>query len=93
MAQAAFYTLGEFGEMRDAVIATMDTGNRTWDNELIPADRLEKALRGACEWLGGLAAHHVRNGPGPRRPAGARFHRQHVAVPVVPLPGGLPAGG
>ena len=65
VAQAAFYTLGEFGEMRDAVIATMDTGNRTWDYEVIPADRLEKALQDACAWLGELAAHHAQNGPDP----------------------------
>ena len=65
VAQAAFYTLGVFGQMRDAVIAAMDTGNRTWAYELIPADRLEKALQDACEWLGQLAAHHVQNGPDP----------------------------
>ena len=65
VAQAAFYTLGTYGEMRDAVIATMDTGSRTWDWELIPADRLEKALQDACAWLGELAAHHVLNGPDP----------------------------
>ena len=63
VAQAAFYTLGEFGEMRDAVIATMDTGSRTWDWERIPADRLERALQDACEWLGEVAGHHVLNGP------------------------------
>ena len=65
VAQAAFYTLGEFGEMRPAVIATMDTGNRTWDWERIPADRLEKALQDACAWLGELGAHHFMNGPDP----------------------------
>ena len=65
VAQAAFYTLGEFGEMRPVVIATMDTGSRTWDFERIPADRLETALRAACAWLGDLAAHHVQNGPDP----------------------------
>ena len=65
VAQAAFYTLGEFGSLRDAVIATMDTGDRTWDWERIPADRLEKALQDACRWLGELAAHHVQNGPDP----------------------------
>ena len=63
VAQAAFYTYGKFGGWpRDAVIATMDTGNRTWDYEVIPADRLERALEDACKWLGDLAAHHVRNG-------------------------------
>ena len=65
VAQAAFYTLGEFGQIRDAVIATMDTGSRTWDFERIPADRLERALQDACEWLGEVAAHHVLNGPDP----------------------------
>ena len=65
VAQAALYSLGEFGDMRDAVIATMDTGNRTWDYERIPAERLEKALQDACEWLGELDAHHVQNGPDP----------------------------
>ena len=61
VAQAAFYTLGEYGEVRDAVIATMDTGSRSWDYEVIPAVRLERALRDACERLGELAAHHVLN--------------------------------
>ena len=65
VAQAAFYTLGEFGEMRDTVIATMDTGARTWDYERIPADRLERALQDACAWLGEVGAHHVQSGPDP----------------------------
>ena len=65
VAQAAFYTLGTYGELRDAAIATMDTGGRTWDYEVIPADRLERALQDACKWLGELAAHHVQNGPDP----------------------------
>ena len=65
VAQAAFYSLGEFGDLRDAVIATMDTGSRTWDHEVIPAKRLERALQDACAWLGELAAHHVQNGPDP----------------------------
>ena len=65
VAQAAFYSLGEFGDLRDAVIATMDTGARTWDWERIPAARLERALQDASEWLGELAAHHVQSGPDP----------------------------
>ena len=65
VAQAAFYTLGELGDLRDAVIATMDTGNRTWDYEVIPAVRLERALQDACAWLGEVGAHHVQNGPDP----------------------------
>ena len=65
VAQAAFYALGQFGDLRDAVVATMDTGARTWDWERIPAERLEKALQDACEWLGELAAHHIQSGPDP----------------------------
>ena len=65
VAQAAFYTLGIYGDVRDAVIVTMDTGNRTWDHEVIPAKRLERALQDACEWLGELSAHLVQKGPDP----------------------------
>ena len=65
VAQAAFYTLGEFGDLRDAAIATMDTGSRTWDYQVIPAQRLERALQDPCERLGELGAHHVQSGPDP----------------------------
>ena len=44
VAQAGFYTLGTFGELRDAVIAVMDTGSRVWDYEAVPAERVGKAL-------------------------------------------------
>ena len=64
-AQAAVYTLGQFGEMRNAVIACMDTGNRTWDHEVIPADRLERALQDANRWLEPLTDHHALHGPDP----------------------------
>ena len=65
VAQAAFYSLGHFGDLRDVVIATMDTGGRTWDYEVIPAERLERALQDASRWLGELSAHHVQTGPDP----------------------------
>ena len=87
VAQAAFYTLGEFGEMRPAVIATMDTGNRTWDWERIPADRLEGSLQDACAWLGELGAHHVQNGPDPDALPERDFTATQLAVPKLPLPG------
>ena len=63
--QAAVYSLGSFGEMRDAVIATMDTGNRTWDYEVIPAERLGRALHNAGRWLSPVAEHHALHGPDP----------------------------
>ncbi len=65
VAQAALYTLGTYGDLRDAAIATMDTGDRVWDYEVIPAHRLERALEDACAWLGELAAHYVQHGPDP----------------------------
>ena len=81
VAQAAFYSLGEFGDLRDAVIATMDTGARTWDWERIPAGRLERALRDAHAASGsvslplttskaGLTPTRCRSGTSPQ-PAGS----------------------
>ena len=64
-AQAAIYSLGQFGEMRDALIACMDTGNRTWNHEVIPAERLERALQHVSRWLEPLADHHALHGPDP----------------------------
>ena len=63
--QAAFYTYGAFDQARDVVIATLDTGNRVWDYEVIPAHRVERAFEQACARLGELAAHHLVNGPDP----------------------------
>ena len=65
VAQAGFYTLGTFGELRDTVIATMDTGSRQWGYEVIPAERVGQALERASEWLGQLGAHLVLYGPDP----------------------------
>ena len=62
MAQAAFYSYGTFGEARDVVIATMDTGSRQWDFEVIPADRVAEAFHRACERLGALSTHHLLHG-------------------------------
>ena len=65
VAQAACYTLGLFGECRDVVIATLDTGSRRWDYELIPAERVEQAWRRATSRLKELADHFDANGPDP----------------------------
>ena len=63
VAQGAFYSYGTFQEPRDVVIATMDTGSRQWDFEVIPAKRVAEAFHRACERLGALGAHHVLHGP------------------------------
>ena len=65
VAQAACYSLGLFGECRDVVIATLDTGARQWDYEVIPAARAERAWRNASGRLEALAEHHALSGPDP----------------------------
>ena len=65
VAQAACYSLGLFGECRDVVIATLDTGSRKWDHEVIPAARVARAWQRAGDWLDLLADHLDANGPDP----------------------------
>ncbi len=65
VAQAACYSLGLFGEHRDVVIATLDTGSRRWDHEVIPAARVKRAWQRAGDWLDVLADHLQANGPDP----------------------------
>ncbi len=65
VAQAACYTLGLYGESHETVIATLDTGSRRWDFEVIPADRVERAWDRACERLAPLAERYETCGPDP----------------------------
>ena len=65
VAQAALYTYGRFGEARDAVIAVLDTGDRAWDYETVPAERVEDALERTRAWLAPLGAHLAAHGPDP----------------------------
>ena len=65
VAQAACYSVGLYGECRDVVIATLDTGSRTWDHEVVPAKRAERAWRHATGRLEALAGHHAIHGPDP----------------------------
>ncbi len=65
VAQAACYSLGLFGEPREVVIATLDTGARRWDYELIPAARVERAWDNAVDRLATLVEHHAVSGPDP----------------------------
>ena len=65
VAQAACYSLGLFGEVRDIVIATLDTGARRWDYEVIPAERAERAWDAACRRMSALVEHHDACGPDP----------------------------
>ena len=65
VAQSACYSLGLFGEVRDVVIATLDTGSRKWDHEVIPAERVERAWHRVGDRLRELADHFEANGPDP----------------------------
>ena len=65
VAQAALYTYGRFGEPRDAVIAVLDTGDRAWDSETVPAERVEEALERTRAWLAPLGDHYATHGPDP----------------------------
>ena len=63
VAQAGFYSAGLFAEVREVVIATMDTGSRQWDYEIIPAERVAQALESTKARLAELVGHYVENGP------------------------------
>ena len=65
VAQAALYTYGLYGEARDTFLTVMDTGARTWDTEVIPAERVEHALERTREWLAPLGAHYATHGADP----------------------------
>ncbi len=65
VAQAARYSLGLFGEVRDVVIATLDSGSRRSDHEVIPSGRVERAWEQACRRLDTLADHYEACGPDP----------------------------
>ena len=73
VAQAAIYSHGRFGQARDVVIATMDTGSRQWDYEVIPARRVTAALAKARDWLAPLAGHLAAAGPDPDALPGRDF--------------------
>ncbi len=65
VAQAACYSLGLYGECRDVVIATLDTGSRRWATERIPAARVEHAGRRATDRLAPLVGRYETCGPDP----------------------------
>ncbi len=65
VAQAAVYNYGTFGHARHVVISTMDTGARIWDYEIIPAERVTRALERTRAWLAPLTEHLTAHGPDP----------------------------
>lgn len=65
VAQAASYSLGLYGECRDVVIATLDTGSRSWGYEVIPAERVHRAWLRTGDRLAPLADHLEAQGPDP----------------------------
>ena len=55
--QSAVYTLGLFGEYRPAVIATMNTDERTWETEVVGTDSMARAVADADARLSEFLGH------------------------------------
>ena len=92
VAQAAIYTYGSFGEARDVVIATMDTGSRQWDYE---GDTRSPGCAGPGSRQVVAVSSDRASRPARRRPgrsAGAGFLCHQLAVQILPLSEHLPAG-
>ncbi len=85
VAQAALYTYGLFGEARDAVIAVLDTGDRAWDSETVPAERVEDALERTRAWLAPLGAHYAAHGPDPEALPERDFEAGHWRCSSCPF--------
>ena len=64
--QVAVYTVGLLGGERDAVIATMNTGERVWEHEVISARRVSRALSVAASRLSALPGAVASGSPPPR---------------------------
>ena len=77
VAQAAIYTHALFDESRDVVIATMNTDTRQWDYEIIPAERVGRALERARHWLSGLEDHFAEYGVEDDYPPARDFAQNH----------------
>ena len=90
VAQAALYTYGTFGEPRDAVIAAMDTANRTWDYEIVPAVRVGDAFHGAKARLYALSENYAPARGGPGGSAGEGLHSRATGA-ATPAPTSAPA--
>ena len=84
VAQAAIYTMGLFGEARDAAIVTMDTGSRTWDYEIIPARRVLEAYENVCSRLAKLGEHHDRHGRDAQVPPERDFDEDSIQCRYCP---------
>ena len=64
--QAAIYSMGLFKDERDVIITTLNTAEREWDTERVPAERVASLLGEAEEHLAELAAHNARNAASPQ---------------------------
>ena len=70
VAQTAIYHQATGSMAPEAIIAVMNTDDRDWDVERIPADRLQQAVADTAAWLQGLEYHLQQvgsNGPPPER--------------------------
>ncbi|MCY4654556.1 MAG: hypothetical protein OXC95_15490, partial [Dehalococcoidia bacterium] len=65
VAQAALQSMALFGEVRDIVIATLNTAETVWDTETVPAERARRLADLAAEHLAKLTVHRDANGLDP----------------------------
>ncbi len=65
VAQAAVAAFGMYGEARDVVIATLNTAERVWETERIPAERVAQSFESVKKHLSALDEHIEKHGPNP----------------------------
>ena len=63
VAQMALYIYGVFGKARDGMMIVMNTGERVWDYEIIPAERVEIAYNRIVERLSAIADWSLEEPP------------------------------
>ena len=63
VAQMALYIYGVFGKAQDGMMIVMNTGERVWDYEIIPAERIETAYNRIVERLSAVADWSLEEPP------------------------------
>ena len=84
VAQTAIYHQATGSTAPDGIIAVMNTDDREWNIEHIPADRLHQAVAETATWLEGLANHLEQAGIG-GAPPDRDFTRANWQCHVCPF--------
>ena len=85
VAQAALASLGIFGDNHDVVIATLNTAERVWDTEVVPAERASEIGNEAIVWLRALSAHRDEHGLAPDSPPDRDFTSDEFQCRTCPF--------